>query len=203
MKYLHSMVLLALILAAGCAGLPVDVAPTLSAAPPASATPPPTPQITNTPSGRKVLKLWLPPQFDPNLDTPASQILKARLEEFTARRPDVRVEVRLKALQGTGGLLDSLITASAAAPLALPDLVALPRPVLETAALKGFLHPFDDLINDLEDPDWYDYARQLARLQDSQFGQPFAGDALILVYRQEIVPEPPSTLTSDLQSEGP
>lgn len=203
MKYLHSMVLLALILAAGCAGLPVDVAPTLSAAPTASATPPPTPQITNTPSGPKVLKLWLPPQFDPNLDTPASQILKARLEEFTARRPDVRVEVRLKALQGTGGLLDSLITANAAAPLALPDLVALPRPIMETAALKGLLRSFDEVSDPVDQSDWYEFARELAHLQDSTFGLPFAGDVLILVYRSTVVSEPPGDLNAVLQLNGP
>ena len=145
----------------------------------------------------------MPPQFAPVSGSVAGDLLQARLDEFAAEQADVSIQTRVKPLDGPGGLLDSLTTASAAAPLALPDLVALPRPVLETAALKGFLHPFDDLINDLEDPDWYDYARQLARLQDSQFGQPFAGDALILVYRQEIVPEPPSTLTSDLQSEGP
>jgi ABC-type glycerol-3-phosphate transport system substrate-binding protein len=106
-------------------------------------------------------------------------------------------------VDGAGGLLDTLTTASAAAPLALPDLVALPRPVLETAALKGLLHPYDDFIDPPDDTDWFDYASRLERLQDSQFGLAFAGDALVLVYRTESVPEPPTDLASLLQAAGP
>ena len=104
----------------------------------------------------------MPPEFDPASSKPAGKILQSRLGEFTNRRPGVRIEVRVKETSGTGGLLDSLTTASAAAPQALPDLVALPRPELETAALKGLLHPFRDLSTPIEDPDWFEYARQLA-----------------------------------------
>ena len=81
--------------------------------------------------------------------------------------------MRIKAPDGPGGLLDSLTTASAAAPLALPDLVALPRPIMETAALKGLVHPYQNLTSPIDEPDWYPYARQLARLQDSIFGIAF------------------------------
>jgi hypothetical protein len=82
--------------------------------------------------------------------------------------------VRIKALDGPGGLLDALSAANAAAPLALPDLILLPRPQLETAALKGLLTPFDGLSASLNNGDWYDYARDLAQLQDSTFGLPLA-----------------------------
>ena len=67
-------------------------------------------------------------------NSPASSLLKARLDQFASENPDVRLEVRAKALEGAGGLLDSLVAANVAAPLALPDLVLLPRPVLESAA---------------------------------------------------------------------
>ena len=43
----------------------------------------------------------------------------------------------------------------------------------------------------LDDPDWYDFARQLSFLQNATFGIPFAGDALVMAYRPEIAPEPP------------
>jgi multiple sugar transport system substrate-binding protein len=147
---------------------------------------------TPTQAGPTVLRLWLPPQFDPNSGTPAGDLLKQQLDTFSQRRPNVQVEVRIKALDGPGGLLDSLTNASAAAPLALPDVVALPRPDLETAALKGLLHPFDGLTPAMDDSDWYDYARQLGRLQNSTFGLPFAGDALMLVYYTSQVPKPPA-----------
>ena len=184
--------LLVILSLAGCEGLPLpEPSPTVEPSPAVTPTVPPPPKDTPTPSGPVTLTLWLPPEFDPESGTPAGEILKTRLNEFSARRPNARVDVRIKALDGPGGLLDSLSTASAAAPLALPDLVALPRPTLEVAALKGLLHPFDELTDSIDNSDWYDYARQLARVQNSTFGLPFAGDAMIMVYRTTMVSEPP------------
>jgi multiple sugar transport system substrate-binding protein len=161
------------------------------------------PQDTATPAGPVTLVVWVPPQFDPASGTSAGNLLKARLAEFTTRRPGVQVEVRVKAASGVGGLLDTLTTASAVAPRALPDLVALPRSVLETAALKGLLHPFDGLTTAMEDLDWYEYARQLAHLQNSTFGLPFAGDAMALAYHPSANSSPPSNWSAALKSTGP
>jgi multiple sugar transport system substrate-binding protein len=194
---------LAIILTA-CSGLAVsEPTPSPEVAATATATRLPTPVNTSTPEGPLTIEIWLPAEFDPNSGTPAGNILKARLDEFTQRRPDTQVEVRLKALDSPGGMLDSLTAASAAAPFAMPDLVALPRPLLEAAALKGLLRPFDELINPIEDSDWYNYARQMARLQNSTFGLPFAGDALMMVYRTTTILEPPRTLSDTLSSPGP
>lgn len=201
--YLAWLGLLMVFLSA-CSAMPVpEPSPSPEILPSATATRAPTPAHTPTPEGPLSLVLWLPPEFDPNSGSPAGNILKGRLDEFTQRRPNTKVEVRLKALDGPGGLLDSLTAASAAAPLAMPDLIALPRPVLEAAALKGLLRPFDELIEPIEDSDWYEYARQLARLQNSTFGIPFAGDALMLVYRTTEIPVPPRTLSDTLASPGP
>jgi ABC-type glycerol-3-phosphate transport system substrate-binding protein len=62
-------------------------------------------------------------------------------------------------------------------------MVALNRSDLEAAALKGLVYPIDGLTAVVEDSDWYPYARELARVQNSTFGLPFAGDALVLVNR--------------------
>lgn len=194
---------LSLIFLTACSGLQVpEPTPSPEIIPTATATRVPTPANTPTPEGPLTIELWLPAEFDPNSGSPAGNILQARLDEFTKRRPNTQIEVRLKALEGSGGLLDSLTAASAAAPLAMPDLVALPRPTLEAAALKGLLRPFDELIEPIEDSDWYEYARQMARLQDSTFGIPFAGDALMLVYYTTNVPVPPRTLSDTLASPG-
>ena len=159
------------------------------------------PQTSPTPEGpvaatdsspdHVTLRIWLPVQFDPSAGTPAGDLLFSRLNEFMNQNPGVKIEVRLKALEGTGGLLESLAAANAAAPLALPDLIALPRPMLESAALKGLLHPYEGMGELLDDEGWYDYARQLAYLQKSVFGLPFAGDALVLVYRPVAIDVPP------------
>lgn len=166
--------------------------------PTATNTPPATPEITRPAPGPLTLQIWLPPQFDPAANTPGGEVLQRQLDEFTSRRPDVRIEVRIKSMDGPGGLLDSLTTASAAAPLALPDLIALPRPMLETAAIKGLLHPFDDLLPSTDESDWFPYARQLARLQDAIFGLPFAGDAMVMVYRNDQITQPPVDLGTSL-----
>ncbi len=78
-------------------------------------------------------------------------------------------------------MIGSLGTTRAAAPSVMPDLVALSRPDLESATSKGLLHPLDGLTTLLDDPDWYPYARQMAHIQNTAFGLPFAGDALALV----------------------
>jgi multiple sugar transport system substrate-binding protein len=159
-----------------------------------------TPDLANEPL---TLNIWVPPQFDPNVETSEGRLLNQRLEEFIARRPDITLNVRVKAMEGPGGLLDALSSASAAAPDILPDLVALPRPLMEAAALKGLLHPYDGLSTVLENTDWYDYALQLARLQKSTFGLPFAGDALILMYRPSVIGDPPKVLSDTQTIVGP
>lgn len=140
-----------------------------------------------------VVTLWLPPQFDPNAGTPAGELLKARLQAFVENHPGIQLNVRLKAVEGPGGMLDALVTAGAAAPRALPDLAALPRATLEKAALKGLVYSFDGLTTVLSQPDWYGYARELARLQQSTFGLPFAGDMLVFIYQPVEGKEPPRT----------
>jgi ABC-type glycerol-3-phosphate transport system substrate-binding protein len=74
-----------------------------------------------------------------------------------------------------------------AAPSALPDLVALPRYALEVAAQKGLVRPLDGLSTELENSDWYPYARDLAEIEGTSYGIPFAGDALVIIYRPELV----------------
>lgn len=160
----------------------------------------PTLQTTLTPNAAKIIRIWLPSQFSPAVTTSAGKLLQYRLDEFTARRPGVSIEVRLKSQEGPAGLLASLTTASAAAPQSLPDIVALPRPALEAAALKGLLHSFDGLSRNMEDNDWYENARQLAQVQNSVFGLPFACDALVIVYRTKILSTPPGDLKSLLKT---
>jgi multiple sugar transport system substrate-binding protein len=160
-------------------------------------TPTPTLEPATTPTGPITLRVWIPPQL--GVDSPAWDILQARLDQFAQENPNLKIEVRVKALEGSGGMLDALSASSVAAPLVSPDLVALPRSLLEAAALKGLLHPFDD--QSLSDPDWYDYARQLGRVQKSTFGLPFAGDMLVLVYRSGSIGQAPEDWQS-LQATG-
>lgn len=146
------------------------------------------------------LRIWLPPQFDPASGTPAGEILRQQMDNFIQQHSGVEIQVRIKALSGPGGLLDSLSASSAAAPLAMPDIVALPREFMEVAALKGLLQPIDNLTEAFKASDWYDYAFQLSYLQDSAFGLPFAGDVLVLVYRPWKILSPPADWAATLDT---
>lgn len=188
--------IMALALAA-CGPLPAPTAaplPTRTRTGPSETLSPP-PEITPsiTPGGPLTLRVWVPPEFDPAQDTPAAALLRARLQEFTALRPRMTIDVRVKALNGPGGLLDALTTTGPAAPGVLPDLIALPRDLLEAAALKGLINPYDPAVIGIAADDWYPYAAELARLQDSIYGLPFAGDALALVYRPDKVAQVPAS----------
>jgi ABC-type glycerol-3-phosphate transport system substrate-binding protein len=185
----------------GCNAVPSAVAPaptTASTATPTTPAPLPTQSPDEEESGPIILEIWVPPAFDPANESPGAELLQARLEEFTQRRSNVRIEMRVKSVEGPGGILDTLTTAGAAAPLALPDLVALPHHALENAAIKGLLHPFDGLTETMNDLDWYEYARQLSHLQNSTFGIPFAGDALVLAYRPSNLVEAPTDWEASL-----
>lgn len=188
------------ILLASCTILPFPESNSTPELPPTpTATLLPTPESTQPAPGPTVLRLWVPPQFAPDNGTPAGDLLQTRLDQYTAQRPDVRIETRVKASSGTGGLLDSLSTANAAAPLAVPDLILLPRASLEIAALKGLLFPYDGLTSILNEDDWYPFAQELARLQTSTFGLPFAADALVSLHRPAEIENPPVDWLSTLE----
>ena len=157
---------------------------------------------TSTVSSPKKLILWLPPQFDPSAGSPASNLLKKRLQDFSDTHSGIPIEVRIKAASGPGGLLDALATTSAAAPTALPDLIALSRNDLEAGAIKGLLFPFDNSSKTLSDKDWYSFAQQMSLVQGIMYGMPFAGDALVMVYRPSEVPVVPTNWTDLLHQNG-
>jgi ABC-type glycerol-3-phosphate transport system substrate-binding protein len=159
---------------------------------PATATPGADLGFLSTATAVPSLVLWVPPEFDPAADTHAGRLLQQRLDEFSRQNGGVRVIVRVKASSGAGGLLESLNAAGAAAPLALPSVIALSRSDLETAALKGLIYPLDGVSTAIDQPDWYNYARQIAMVQGATFALPFAGDALIVAYRPAKVVAPPT-----------
>lgn len=185
-----------LIFLAGCSSL----APFLTSSTPTSIVVVSSPQATHSPSTPvpdatatshpadepRILRVWLPPQFDPTAGTESANLLKQRLADFETGHPGLEIEVRIKAEEGEANILNALSVTSMAAPTALPDLVALSRPALESAALKGLLHPVDGLSTTLQDPDWYGYARQLGQIENIGYGLPFAGNVFALVYRSDL-----------------
>ncbi len=142
-----------------------------------------------SPAEARSLTVWLPPQFDPNSDTTAGNLLRDRLNAFASEN-HLTLNIRIKSENGAAGLLDSLEITSVAAPGALPALIALPRVAMETAALKGLIYPLTGLSTELDQDDWYNYAAEMASVQGTAFCLPFAGDALVLLYRPSRLPVP-------------
>lgn len=159
-----------------------------------------TTEPTSSSTGPIVLTLWLPPFFDPAGGTLASSMLQNRLSDFIEQHPQLRVDVRVKAEEGSGGLLDSLIAAHEAAPLALPDLVLLPSSLLPLAVEADILQPLDGLTEELLSDDWYPFAQQIATVEGQEYGLPFAADALVLAYRPTAIQNVPTTWSAALSS---
>jgi multiple sugar transport system substrate-binding protein len=186
----------------GCANISALLStPEPATVPPSTSTPTATSTATITPTvtpgGPHTLRLWVPPQFDPAADTPAGLLFQKRLDEFVARRPGLQIEVRVKAESGTSDLLNALTDTRSAAPSIMPDLVALSRADLESATAKGLLHPLDGLTTLPDDPDWYPYAQEMAHIQNTTYGVPFAGDVLALVGYRYPMPAVWSDLKKD------
>ena len=190
-RFFRFFILIGLFFSAGCASLEPLLASLITP------TPVPTKQATSTPQPlptetlpveplTPVLRVWLPSQFTPSAEDPAAKLLSQRLTKFETQHPGLKIEIRLKKADAEDDILNALSLTSAAAPTVLPDLILLSRSDLETAALKGLLHPIDGLSTSLEDPNWYGYAQQLSHIQNTGYGLPFMGDALVLVYYPEL-----------------
>ncbi len=166
-----------------------------------------TPELTitvePTPQPVTSLTVWVPPEMDPSLETESSLTFVNRLQMFSDLHDGLEINVRVKAASGAGGLLDSLTATSSAAPDALPDLIAFTRSDMENAALKGLIYPLESFTQIPDDSDWYGFTRDMALWQGSTYGLPFAADALVLVYRPEIIPEFPNTWTELLEAPAP
>jgi multiple sugar transport system substrate-binding protein len=180
-----------LLFSAGCASLGPLLASltTPTPVPTKRSTPPPITIATTTPPvepSTPILRVWLPSQFNPAAENPPAKLLAQQLTKFEAEHPGLKIEVRLKKAEAEGEILNSLSVTSAAAPGVLPDLILLSRSDLESAALKGLLHPIDGLSTSLDDPNWYGYAQQLGHIQNTGYGLPFMGDAMVLVYYPEL-----------------
>ncbi len=150
-----------------------------------------------TPATPITLTLWIPAEFNATSD-----ILRQHLARYEQRRPNVHIQVRVKALRGEGGLLNSLITANTAAPAALPTLALMPQSTLESCVLKGVCYPYDALLN-ISDTDWFDFALASGQMQGSTFGLPFASDVFALAYRPEQISQPPIDWATLLETPSP
>lgn len=182
----------------GCTAIPEILGDTRSTGTPdtpnteTAPAPESTPTASSVPPKITTLEVWVPPQFWSEEGQPGQEALQTRLEEFTSRRPQIEVNVRVKALTGPGGILESLRTAREAAPLALPDVILLSRSLMEQAAKEQLIYPLDGETSIMQDENWYSFARQLSLYNEQTMGVPFFGDVYMMTYRTSLVQEAPA-----------
>jgi ABC-type glycerol-3-phosphate transport system substrate-binding protein len=147
------------------------------------------------------LILWVPPQFDPGDDSEAGSIFLNQLDDFRAAFPRMEVEVRVKSLEGPGGMLENLQTAGAAAPQVVPDLVLLPRDLLETAAAEELIYPLEESEVFFTQEDFYPYAFGLSQVGGIPYSVPAAGDVMALAYKTDVTEGPLADWAAVLDTE--
>jgi ABC-type glycerol-3-phosphate transport system substrate-binding protein len=157
------------------------------------APPTPPPGASSEPPGPVTLRLWLPPDFAPDINSASGRLLAEQLSAFEDRAAGTALEVRIKAASGQGGLLTSLITAANAAPGVLPHLIALRRDDLVTAAAAGLVTPLDGLVSADFLAGYYPFAQAMGRASGAWVGLPFAADARVVVYQTGTYATPPLT----------
>jgi len=160
--------------------------------------------VTETPTPtRKTLRIWVQPEFDPNTNTRAGSELLDQLQQFEQTNPGIKVEVRVKRAAGTGGMIDSLRTGMAAAPGALPDLIAIDTHNLDAAAADDLILDLDSLVNPDIMADYYPFALESGRRNESLMALPFASDALVAAYATTAYTQRPTTWSGVLESAFP
>ena len=148
-------------------------------------------QVTPTFEPPLMLTLWVAPFFAPTGDGEPGDLLTKRLAGFENLHPGLSVDIRVKAEQGEGGLLDTLISARAAAPSALPDIVLLDQDSLRSASASLILASLEPWLTLNEDRGWYEFARPVARLDGRLIASPAGSLVDVLAYRVDQYSEPP------------
>ena len=203
-KLILTLILATLLSLSACSNLPgrqATITPATATPTSLAAIPDQTPDSADNDQTTRLL-IWLPPDFDPNTDNEAGALLAAQLQAFSEQNPNIQVETRIKAIEGSAGLFQSLTAASASAPLVLPDLILLPTNDFRHAADKDLILPLDELMPNPFSEDWYAFAAGLGMYQNRVYGMPFAVEALVMAYRPSVIDSPPKTWEEALKNSG-
>lgn len=148
------------------------------------------------------LTLWTTEALSPARQDLGGQILKEQYNAFMAANPDIGIQYELKRPYEKGGILDFLLTTSAAVPEMLPDLVAIDILELGEATRLGITQPLDELISAELQNDLYPFARQACRFEGRLMALQFEADIEHLIYNTDKIEKPPSTWADLLAGEA-
>lgn len=148
------------------------------------------------------LTMWTTESFSPTQVITSGQILAARVAEFEADYPDVRLEFLLKAPYGRGGILDYLLVTPPVVPELLPDLAVIDVDELPAAVQAGVLQPLDNQVSPELVADLYPFARQGASFDGQLWGLQYQAELSHLVYNTGKLTVPPRSWPGVLSSPG-
>lgn len=152
----------------------------------------PTVMATPTPSpttGPIILSIWWPESFAPQDNNEALTVLSEQINAFQSAQSGVVVNLRLKKESDVGGIMATLLTASAVAPGALPDLTLIRRHDLLDAVQARLIYPLEGKISSAVVGDLYDPALQLGQVDGVLYGVPYMVEVQHTAYRpsQELI----------------
>lgn len=166
------------------------------------ATPTPAATLTVEESTRPEIVVWWPAALAPAPESPAAQIFDSQLADYADHRGSAP-HVRIKRLEGTGGILSTLRTAGLVAPAALPDLTLLPYKDLSVAVNAGLVYPLDAQLPETFARDLYPQALALGEIEDTLYGIAYTLQITHLLYRETVFDVPPTTLEAVLAQGQP
>lgn len=142
-------------------------------------------EVTDTLDDNAVptLRVWWPDSLEPAGNQSAALMLADYVETFQATVPDLTVEIRLKKAQDIGGIIQTLRTANAVAPGALPDITLLRRSDFLAAVDAGYIRPIQGLVTSAILGDLYPAALDLGRVDGMLYGLSYALDVEHIAYR--------------------
>jgi ABC-type glycerol-3-phosphate transport system substrate-binding protein len=145
------------------------------------------------------LSVWLPETLAPTNNEAAALVLTSQIENFQASQPDITVSTRLKATEGIGSVMATLLSASNVAPGALPDLTLIRRQDLRAAVQAGLVQPLDGRVSSVITGDFYAKALQLGQLNGRLYGLSYALEIQHVAY---LPPDADFTHFSDVLAGG-
>lgn len=141
-----------------------------------------TPVVEPTPVGPTRMMVWWPENLAPITNEEASAVLAGHLADYERSQDSVNVEIRLKQAQDVGGIMETLRTASAVAPGALPDLTLIRREDLLAAVQAGLIQSLEGRVSSAIIGNLHSTTLALGQVDDQLYGLPYALEVEHLAY---------------------
>lgn len=134
-------------------------------------TPAPTTPPTPIPVEALALSLWFPEALAPVDNADAAEMLSYQISGFQRESSGTSVDFRLKSAGVVGGIMQTLLSASAVAPGVLPDVTLLRRSELVAAVDAGLIAPISE--SEGLTSDFAAIVRALGRVDGVLYGLPY------------------------------